>query len=172
MVLDPDLVQKAKDAAARIDNAERDVQAARADYHVLVRRLHLGGASLREIARALEVSHQRVQQIVDAAGGTWWQRVWRTRNARHELVCTFCGEPPRETSKLIAGPDVFVCDRCVDLAQRALTRGRAGALIRSGARAKTTCSFCAKPARVAMTAEASVCAACVGVCRQLLADRT
>ena len=175
MILDPDLVEKALGANARIEAAEREVDAARAEYHTIVRRLHLAGGSLREIARALAVSHQRVQQIVDAAGGTWWQRVWRTRNAKHELLCTFCDEAPRESAKLIAGPNVFVCDRCVERAEKALARGRAADLTRAGARSKVTCSFCGKPrsaSREIATGEAaSVCAQCLGVCRQILDDR-
>jgi hypothetical protein len=175
MVLDPDLVHKALGASARIEAAECEVHAARVDYHTIVRRLHLSGGSLREIARALGVSHQRVQQIVDTAGGTWWQRVWRTRNAKHELLCTFCDKVPAESAKLIAGPDVFVCDACVALAEKALARGRAADLTRAGARSKVVCSFCRKAksaAREIVSAEAaSVCGECLAVCRQILDDR-
>jgi hypothetical protein len=178
MGLDQELLRKARDAIARIDAAEREVHNARADYNTLVRRLHLAGASLREIARALAVSHQRVQQVVEAAGGTWWQRVWRTRNAKHELICTFCDEAPHESAKLVAGPDVFICDRCVTLAARACAHGRAGkegTLVREGARSKRACSFCGhtrSPARqVVSGAAASVCADCLRLCEQILGDR-
>ena len=27
--------------------------------------------------------------------------------------CSFCGKHQRETAKLIAGPNVFICDECV-----------------------------------------------------------
>jgi ClpX C4-type zinc finger len=175
MVLDEQLLRKAADAGAALQAAERRLDDARTDYHTSVRRLHLGGASLREIARALSVSHQRVQQIVDAAGGTWWQRVWRTRHARHQLLCTFCEEAPSESSKLIAGPDVFVCDACVALVDKALSRGRAGSLARAGARSKAVCSFCAKrqgpSRRVAKGATAAMCADCLTTCEQILRDR-
>ena len=64
------LLNKARAAATRLASAEGEVDAARAEYHAVVRRIHLAGAPLREIAQELGLSHQRVQQIVDAAGGS------------------------------------------------------------------------------------------------------
>jgi hypothetical protein len=32
-----------------------------------------------------------------------------------ELVCSFCGKGRDEVRKLIAGPQVYICDECVDL---------------------------------------------------------
>ena len=32
------------------------------------------------------------------------------------LYCSFCGKSQHEVRKLIAGPSVFICDECVDLA--------------------------------------------------------
>ena len=81
MTLDPQLVDRARDAATELADAELAALLDRAHYHTAVRRLHLAGGSLREIAQALSLSHQRVQQIVSAAGGSWWQRVWRTRRS-------------------------------------------------------------------------------------------
>jgi len=31
------------------------------------------------------------------------------------LYCSFCGKTQHEVAKLIAGPDVFICDECVEL---------------------------------------------------------
>src|SRR5262245_25582835 len=31
------------------------------------------------------------------------------------LYCSFCGKSQHEVRKLIAGPDVFICDECVEL---------------------------------------------------------
>jgi hypothetical protein len=31
------------------------------------------------------------------------------------LYCSFCGKSQHEVQKLIAGPEVFICDECVDL---------------------------------------------------------
>src|SRR5580765_286295 len=106
MMLDEQLLQKARAEGERFVEAERHALLARTDYHTVVRRLHLTGGSLREIALALGLSHQRVQQIVKGAGGSWWQRVWRSRNRTHDAVCTFCDRPSGEVAKLIAGPNV------------------------------------------------------------------
>lgn len=174
MTLDEHLLEKARAADARIEAAERESQMARAEYHTVIRRMHLAGASLREIAQALGLSHQRIQQIVEAEGGSWWQRVWRTRNAKHELICTFCERPPSEVAKLIAGPDVFVCDGCVALAEAAL-KGIVSTLAREGERSRAKCSFCAKARSasrpVVSSPAARVCADCVALCKQILDDR-
>src|SRR5689334_7911253 len=123
MTLDSQLLKKAQDEALRLAEAKRQAQSARSAYHAAVRQLHLGGGSLREIADALRLSHQRVQQIVNEAGGSWWQRVWRSRNARQNLSCTFCARPDGDVDKLIAGPNVYICDACVELAEKALKSG-------------------------------------------------
>ena len=34
---------------------------------------------------------------------------------KNDLHCSFCGKGQREVKKLIAGPNVFICDECVDL---------------------------------------------------------
>jgi hypothetical protein len=34
---------------------------------------------------------------------------------REVLYCSFCGKSQHEVKKLVAGPDVCICDECVDL---------------------------------------------------------
>jgi ClpX C4-type zinc finger len=160
MTLDEELLKKALAAGTQLGESEREALLARAEYHTAIRRLHLGGASLREIAQALSLSHQRVQQIVEAAGGTWWQRVWRTRTVKRDAVCTVCGHPPSEVAKLIAGPNVFICDACVSAAERTHARKRA------------PCSFCGKKLQVLTPSPAmNVCADCLRLCREILDQR-
>ena len=120
MPVDEDLLAAAKTAGDRFTAAERDADLARADYHHAVRRLHLAGASLRDVAQALGISHQRVQQIVKATGGTWWSFIWRGRNVRPDMICSFCGRPSTQVAKLIAGPRVYICDACVGAAEQVL----------------------------------------------------
>lgn len=31
------------------------------------------------------------------------------------IYCSFCGKPQHEVLKLIAGPGVFICERCIDV---------------------------------------------------------
>ncbi len=37
------------------------------------------------------------------------------------LVCSFCGAPPEEGERLIAGPDVYICKNCVETAMQIFT---------------------------------------------------
>jgi hypothetical protein len=37
---------------------------------------------------------------------------------RRRLACSFCGKRDSEVAKLVAGPQVFICDACVATAQR------------------------------------------------------
>src|ERR1700722_1784346 len=71
-----ELLAEARQAQERLIDAERDVEVARAEFHRAVRRLHLNGSSLRELAAVLGLSHQRVHQIVESAGGArrWGRR--------------------------------------------------------------------------------------------------
>ena len=41
------------------------------------------------------------------------------------LSCSFCGKSERETSQLIAGPRVFICDACVNACAEILRGERA-----------------------------------------------
>jgi hypothetical protein len=171
MTLDEEMMKKAQAAGAHLAEAEKTAEFARAEYNTVIRRIHLGGASLREIAGALGISHQRVQQIVDDAGGSWWQP--RSR----DTVCTFCGRPPSEVSKLISGPNVFICDSCVTLAEQALSgsagQTTSGALAVAGG-GRASCSFCGKRRSakrpVVIGPTSNVCNACLDLCRQILDD--
>jgi hypothetical protein len=177
MALDPDLLEKAKSAGDRLADAERQALTTRADYHTAVRRLHLAGGSLREIARELAVSHQRVQQIVDVAGGSWWRRVWRTRNLTRDAICTWCDRPPGEVSKLIAGPNVYICDACVAMAEGAMkgnTRG-SGELKQAKGGDKGRCAFCSKKKSdkrpLVIGPAANICGECLRICSEILDGR-
>ncbi len=176
-MLHPDSLKKAEAAAAALREAERHADLARAEYHTAIRRLHLAGGSLREIAAALRLSHQRVQQIVEEAGGTWWQRIWRTRQPKRDTVCTFCGRPPSEVSRLIAGPNVYICNACTADAGHVLSQHVSGGsgLILAKRGSRDRCSFCGKrqqaTRRVVSNRRAGVCTECLSLCEQILADR-
>jgi hypothetical protein len=68
VALDPDLVHQATEKRDRLVELQHDVEQTRSDYHYLIRRLHAEGGTLREIAEALGLSHQRVHQIVEIPG--------------------------------------------------------------------------------------------------------
>lgn len=39
---------------------------------------------------------------------------------KHEIRCSFCGKPQSEVHKLIAGPNVYICNECIDICQSIL----------------------------------------------------
>ena len=36
---------------------------------------------------------------------------------KHEICCSFCGKPQSAVQKLIAGPNVYICDECIHICQ-------------------------------------------------------
>ena len=157
MGLDQELVREARRAKEELAVAQHAAYRAKVDYHQAIRRLHAAGGSLREIAGALRMSHQRVHQIIDEAAEPTRRRRWRREV---QLLsgpvgpCSFCGRPRDACAKLIAGPQVFICDRCVIQATRlgagSAVGGQAEGPLRlepPGSQAK--CSFCGLEARKA-----------------------
>jgi hypothetical protein len=179
MALDPDLLNEAKIAEADLVEAEHAADVARAGFNRAVRRLHLAGASLREIATALGLSHQRVHQIVEAAGGS---RRWRKgAKTPRPGPCSFCGRTAEKVKTLIAGPGVYICDRCIPLASEAIAvGGPAGppgtAIAPVAAEAMTEkCSFCGKRRYqvpgLAAALSARICAECLELCHEIITEQ-
>lgn len=179
MTLNADLLERAKAAEARVIDAEHTAEVARADFHQAVRRLQLAGASLREIADALGLSHQRVHQIVESAGGG---RRWRARQPSGALLsCSFCGRDQKHVKKLITGSGgVYLCDRCVYRADGVLATGRTDAAATGSIRAigeeagAERCSFCGKRraqvAGLAAAGRATVCDECLRLCHEVVEE--
>jgi ClpX C4-type zinc finger len=190
--MNDELLGEARRAQERLIDAERDADVARAEFYRAVRRLHLHGASLRELAANLGLSHQRVYQIVEEAGGS---RRWLrggTRRRRPDpllLACSFCGKQRHEVRKLIAGPGAYICDPCVALAATVLGSGdpaatglgTMNALPEQPARVK--CSFCGKDRRQApglvvmpevtlerTSASAAICSECLDLCHEIITE--
>jgi ClpX C4-type zinc finger len=152
MGLDQELVREAARAKEELAVAEHAAYRTKVHYHQAIRRLHAAGGSLREIAAALRLSHQRVHQIINQAA-----EVARRRRESQVLSgpvgpCSFCGRPRDVCAKLIAGPEVFICDRCVlqatRLAAGSAVEGQAeGSLRLEPPKSQAKCSFCGLEAR-------------------------
>ena len=141
MSLDEHVLTDVEAARTRLEVLEDQAYEARAAFHQAIRRLHAAGGSMREIATALGMSHQRVHQIIGTEGiveveasavtevsslpvhdreapgaatpspGAGAAPVVATAA---EDACSFCGAPRRELDKLLAGPGpVFICGGCV-----------------------------------------------------------
>ncbi|UVS78895.1 ClpX C4-type zinc finger protein [Actinokineospora sp. UTMC 2448] len=164
-MLNDDLLRLARQAAINLAEAQERAEGARTEYHQAVRRLHLAGASLREIADALEISHQRVHQMVEEAGGT---PGWKPRRTPPEPACSFCGVTHTEPGSLVAGPGVYICHACV----AASTVAIADAKDQPQVATPLACSFCDRPAteaqHLATGPGVRICERCVGFCSEIV----
>jgi hypothetical protein len=186
--VDDTLLAEARQARERLIDAERDLEVARAEFHRAVRRLHLNGSSLRELAANLGLSHQRVHQIVEEAGGSRrWIRAKGGRGDDRLRVCSLCGKPQHQVAKLIAGPSVYICDECVTLAEGVVGSGEA-ARTRYGPvtavseeNPRMLCSFCGKiraqvdgmalgPPSPNRKTPAIICRECLTLCHEIIAE--
>lgn len=132
MTLDEELLAAARKAGTASAAAQEQADIAKAVYQHTVLRLHRAGGSMREIAEALGMSHQRVHQIVEQSKRT--ERCW------------FCGRGAADVDKMMAGPVALICDLCVAEAQV----GEVG-----------DCSFCSETRPVHDGADASICRSCL-----------
>jgi hypothetical protein len=187
-----ELLAEARRAQERLIDAERDADVARAEFYRAVRRLHLHGASLRELAASLGLSHQRVHQIVEEAGGSRrWIRVGRESRRRDPLLlsCTFCARRQNEVRKLIAGPGVYICDPCIALAGDVISSGdpaatELGTMNALPAHAtRLKCTFCGKdrgqaPGMAVLpevtvertSSSAAICSECLVLCGEIITE--
>jgi Clp amino terminal domain, pathogenicity island component len=83
MTLDEQILAEAKEARQRLVDLESQTAHVRVDYHHAIKKLHAAGGSLREIADALELSHQRVHQIVEGPAGPPGGPPWAGRRWKH-----------------------------------------------------------------------------------------
>jgi hypothetical protein len=146
MPVDQNLLLEASAAAGRVTELEDQLAGAKSEYRRTVQRLHLAGASMREIADALGISHQRIHQIVEDGGVRRWRRR-RREEPMTQRVCSFCGREQQQVRKLVAGPGVYICDPCIMAAVGVTASGRPArdpALEPVPAGSQLVCSFCAK----------------------------
>jgi hypothetical protein len=190
MPVDESLLQEATRARHRCLESQHEADRAQVSYQHAIRRLHTSGASLREIADALGLSYQRVHQIVDPTSGKG-----AIKDAHADATCAFCGRAKAEVGRLIAGPGLFICECCVDLAGEVLAedeerrdeRTRIASVDRADVGAR--CGFCGRrrgdvdglaeaPDRPPVGKGAQrgrggvrICAPCVSLCGEILAER-
>ena len=152
--------ERAARAKSRLDRARAEAESARSELHEALRDLHAAGSSLREIADAFGLSHQRVHQIVAGA------------------ACSFCGARESDGARLAAGPRVSICERCAALARRVVAEGSVAADERTTLEpvigdAAARCSFCRRRAdragTMAARGQARVCRRCIAFGEEMLA---
>ena len=177
MTLDEVLLADVEAARARVEHLEDAVWRARSEMHQAIRLLHRAGGSLREIAGALAMSHQRVHQIIGEDGIVEVEAPPPTISAStagsDTDACSFCGAPRRELDRMLAAPGgAYVCSRCVDRVLTVLNGdGAEGVTLVTGA---LTCSFCgvkAQPDALLASSDngtTRMCEDCAGTCNRIL----
>jgi heterodisulfide reductase subunit A-like polyferredoxin len=172
VTLDDTLLKEAREARNRVIDLDYEAERARLSYQHAIRRLHATGGSLRDIAEALGLSHQRVHQIVEGVEGKV-----AIKGARAGIECSFCGLPKEATRRVIAGPGaVFICDRCISLATELVHEGEInadeGMHLSAGSKPSTKCSFCGKKAQntsqMVETGEVRICGECLELCNEII----
>lgn len=162
-MLDEEALASVRQAMTEVADRSRDLAVAEAGLQHAVRVLHATGGSLQEIAQVVGLSRQRVHQIVKASGGVPGRR---RRNAAGLLICSFCDRNQADVVKLIAGPNVYICNWCV-AAVRARLKGDGDS---------ERCSFCGKEGRHGITladrdGEAPrICGECLDLCDDILIE--
>lgn len=153
MPIDERLAREARTAAHDAERLQHELDTARSTFQRAVRALHTTGATPAEIAETLEISHHRVHQLL----------------GDRRLTCSFCGRNQSELRKLICGPDgIAICCDCVGPVTTVVRHGTPAA---DTAPAEEACSFCEKqPGPVATHAGTSICAECLDLCHEILAE--
>ena len=102
----------------------------------------------------------------------------------------FCGRRQRKTRKLVAGPDVYICEMCVEMAETVIRSGQATETALGplhsvpDSMAQRRCSFCGKR-RHQVTGlatsvgdpagkradDAAICAECLILCREIHSEQ-
>ena len=192
MTLDDGVLRDVEAARDHLEALEDAAYEARAALHQAIRKLHATGGSMREIATALGMSHQRVHQIIGTDGIVEVETSAVTEVSSlpvanpaagsavavtgSEDACSFCGAPRRELDRLLAGPGpVFICASCVTQANLAVQHRSAKGMRTVAVEDDATCSFCGNASNlVGVMAEADpkgaprICARCTETCRRLV----
>ena len=189
MSIDNRLLEQAQAASARIATAQHEVDTARIGFQRAVRALYLNGGSLREIADALGLSHQRLHQLLDVPSGRP-ASARRRRGHQGAVPCSFCGRPQPQVAKLIAGEGgVAICDSCVALAGSSIASSEpawSAEVTVAVQPAPGQCPFCGKhtgvelvsdprtPLRLVVapgtTPPAAICEECLDLCAEIIAE--
>ncbi len=62
--------------------------------------------------------------------------------SKNTLYCSFCGKSQHEVRKLIAGPNVFICDECVELCMDIIREENKSSLVKSSEGVPTPTEIC------------------------------
>lgn len=90
------------------------------------------------------------------------------------LQCSFCEKKQSEVSRLIAGPQVYICNECITTCSQVIAEGEPIGKITlvPGKQADASCSFCGKKPvevnRIVGVPTARICNECIKICDEIL----
>lgn len=162
------LVDAARDALvaaqAEISRLEPQLNAAKVRFGNAIRRLYQAGASVSSIAEGMGMSEEAVERVVGAVSASEYKSV---------IACNFCNSATR---RLIAGPGVYICSACVEIAQDAGAGRRQDHrfVAKQQGDGQARCSFCGRrPNQVQyiVAAESTlICNECLDLCAEIIAE--
>jgi hypothetical protein len=96
--------------------------------------------------------------------------------------CSFCNKSQHDVKHLIAGPNVFICDECVDICVDVINHPRSSGIdgpaplgIDGPASSVLSCGLCRTPTTLeqslAVTDRGIICEGCVGAIEAALEER-
>jgi hypothetical protein len=148
----------------------------------------------RQEAKSLRVTHVRTEHLLlglAREGGGLGARVLtdlgvgyeqlRRRIDRAAVACSFCGRSGLDAAHLVAGPGIYICERCVEAAGL-IERPDSGREVTERLtlvhvdRVTAACSFCGKRREevgrlVAAGPHACICGDCLALCREIVEER-
>jgi len=73
-------------------------------------------AEIQAVEKELKDLEAQLRAIGGARVGPSKRRTSSQRSDAPSIYCSFCGKSHEEVRKLVAGPSVFICDECVQIA--------------------------------------------------------
>ena len=106
--------------------------------------------------------------------------MFKAGEERDRTKCSFCGKTQEQVGTLVAGPGVYICERCTQDASQLIASPGSGhgagpfGLVPPGDQ-ETTCSFCGQrrggTADLVTARTAVICGECLTLCREIHAEQ-
>lgn len=130
--------------------------------------LHRTPPASQTLSRCVTISYRAVPVRRRSVG--WLRMFGRKKQSTHERTgrnlfrCSFCNNSQEEVRRLIAGPNVYICDECVDICFNIVNRETEPSSTAPAADVPVTCSLCGlvtlPGAALILPGRGPLCAAC------------
>jgi len=102
------------------------------------------------------------------------------KRLRGIFLCSFCNKNRDQVQRLIAGPNVFICDECIGLFSHRSSEELEAVNARARRKAPRSiyqCSFCGKkesqvPRFFVGPGEVHICGECIALCREIIDEES